>query len=95
MVDNNNERYGTEGLDIDGIWFTPKTILNSQLLESLIVKSDRQNTLLGDLRKNLAEKVKAAGGNALTNYRYKQIATIWSFSSARWIAEGDAVIAKE
>jgi hypothetical protein len=95
LVDYNIEKFGTEGLDVDGIWFTPKTILNSQLLESLIVKSDRQNTLLGDLRKNLADKVKATGGNALTNYRYKQIATVWSFSSVRWIAEGDSVIAKE
>ena len=95
MSDNNVERFGTEGLDVDGIWFTPTTISNSQLIKSLKVTSDRQNTPLSELRRNLANQVKAAGGNALTNYRYKQTATVWSFSSVRWIAEGDAVTARE
>jgi hypothetical protein len=95
LSDNIVERFGTEGLDVDGVWFTPKTIANSQLIKSLRVTSDRQNTLLSELRRNLANQVKAAGGNALTNYRYKQTATVWSFSSVRWVAEGDAVTAKE
>jgi hypothetical protein len=95
LTDNNVERFGTQGLDVDGIWFTPDTIVNSEKIKSLTVTSDRQNTLLSELRKNLANQVKSLGGNALTNYRYKQTATIWSWSSVRWVAEGDAVNAKE
>lgn len=94
MSDHNAEKFGTEGLDIDGIWFTPGDIKNSQLIKSLKVTSDRQNTLLSELRNNLAHQVKLVGGNALTNYRYKQTATVWSFSSVRWVAEGDAVTAR-
>lgn len=95
MADSNLERFGTEGLDVDGVWFTPNNITNSQLIKSLRVTSDRQNTLLSELKRNLANQVKAVGGNALMNYRYKQTATFWSFSSVRWIAEGDAVTAME
>ena len=53
------------------------------------------NKLPETVRKTaLAAKVKAAGGNALDNFKYVQKGTVWSFSSTQWKATGRAVKAE-
>lgn len=82
------ERYGRKGTEHDGIFFTEGVIEGASILGSAEAISNRQNIPLDELKTTLAAKVKAAGGNAIDNFKYVQKGTVWSFSSIQWKATG-------
>ena len=88
------ERFGRKGTEHDGIFFTEGVIEGSSIMGNVEAISNRQNVPLDELKTALAAKVKAAGGNALDNFKYVQKGTIWSFSSTQWKATGRAVKAE-
>jgi hypothetical protein len=89
------EKYGRKGTDVDGIFFTEGEIYGAQVIGDAKTSSDRQNITLEILKKDLAAEVKAKGGNALDNFKYVQKASVFSFSSVRWVATGRIVQAAE
>ena len=89
------EKYGRKGTEFEGIFFTEGPIQSGAKLGLLQVESRKQNTTLNELKHQLAERVKGLGGNALENFSYVQQGTVFSFSSTRWRATGNAVRAIE
>lgn len=85
------ERFGRKGTECDGIFFTEGPISGGTRLGSLMVESRKQNTSLDELKRELAAKVRNLGGNALDEFNYVQQGTVFSFSSTRWRASGNAV----
>lgn len=88
------ERYGRKGTEHDGIFFTEGVIEGGSIMGNVEAISNRQNVPLDELKTTLAAKVKAAGGNALDDFKYVQKGTVWSFSSTQWKATGRAVKAE-
>ena len=88
------ERYGRKGTEHEGIFFTEGVIEGGSFMGNVEAISNRQNVPLDELKTALAAKVKAAGGNALDNFKYVQKGTVWSFSSTQWKATGRAVKAE-
>ena len=88
------ERYGRKGTEHAGIFFTAGVIEGGSIMGNVEAISNRQNVPLDELKTALAAKVKAAGGNALDNFKYVQKGTVWSFSSTQWKATGRAVKAE-
>lgn len=74
----------------DDVFITERLPEGAEVLTSLQVTSDVQNTNIDSLKDRMAAQVKQAGGNVLANFKYSQRATIWSFSSVRWEATGVA-----
>ena len=85
------EKFGRKGTECDGVFFTEGRIEGGVIVGNLVVESRRQNTSLDTLKQELAAKVRALGGNALDNFNYVQQGTVFSFSSTRWRASGNAV----
>ena len=57
--------------EVDGVLFTESS-LEMDSIGSISVRAKTQNTLLGDVKKEVAERVKAMGGNGLMRYSYSQ-----------------------
>lgn len=89
------KRFGREGTECDGIFFTEGIIEGATAVGEIKIDSGRQNIALDELKKKVAAQVKAKGGNALQNFNYVQQGTVFSFSSVRWRVTGTAVIARE
>lgn len=89
------ERFGCKGTECEGVFFTEGRISSGTRLGRVTAESRRQNQNLDALKQELSRKVRALGGNALDEFRYVQQATVFSFSSTRWRASGDAVKVSE
>lgn len=89
------QKYGRQGTECDGIFFTEGIIGGSAKLGSVKVDSGRQNIPLDKLKEKVAVEVRRLGGNALENFNYVQQGTAFSFSSTRWRVTGTAVLANE
>lgn len=89
------EKFGRKGTEFDGIFFTEGPISGAIRLGAVSVDSNKQNTNLEELKRKLAIKVRNLGGNALDEFKYVQQGTVWSFSSTRWRASGNAVSATD
>jgi hypothetical protein len=89
------KRFGREGTDCDGVFFTEGVIEGATALAEIKLDSGRQNIALDELKRKVAAQVKAKGGNALQNFNYVQQGTVFSFSSTRWRVTGTAVVARE
>ena len=88
-----DERYrvgGAMGRPHKGVFFTEGIPEGAEIVTSCSTSSDVQNTNIDTLKDRLAEQVISAGGNVLANFKYSQRGTIWSFSSVRWEATGQA-----
>lgn len=88
-----DDRYrvgGALGRVHEDVFFTEGLPEGAEVLKSLQVTSDVQNTNIDSLKSRLASQVKLAGGNVLADFTYFQRATIFSFSSVRWEATGKA-----
>jgi hypothetical protein len=85
------EKYGRKGTECNGVFFTEGPIAGGTRLGQVQVESRRQNTSLDDLKEQLANRVLKLGGNALDNFNYVQQGTVFSFSSTRWRASGQAI----
>lgn len=92
------ERYGVKGTICDDIFFTESTIPNGFHLKHLHVEISLQNSNLTEIKKILAKKVKALGGNALINFKYGQKKHEWwelvftfKWDTESWHGEGDAI----
>jgi hypothetical protein len=91
------ERNGVRGVTADGIFFTEDAVPAAATLKHLEVEISRQNSNLAAVKAKLAADAKAAGGNALMNFRYGQrphkglrlLLPKWDTES--WFGEGDAV----
>jgi hypothetical protein len=89
------KRFGREGTECDGVFFTEGVIEGATALAEIKLDSGRQNIALDELKRKVAAQVKAKGGNALQNFNYVQQGTVFSFSSTRWRVTGTAVVARE
>jgi len=92
------EKYGVKGTICDDIFFTENSISNSTFIEHLNVEISRQNSNLSEVKKELARKVKAKGGNVLINFKYGQKKHQWwqlvftfKWDTESWHGEGDVV----
>ncbi len=85
------DRFGCKGTECDGVFFTEGRISSGMRLGRVTAESRRQNQSLDALKQELSRKVRALGGNALDDFNYVQQATVFSFSSTRWRASGEAV----
>lgn len=90
------EKYGVKGSICDDIFFTEKSISNSNIVEHIHVEISRQNSNLLEIKNELARKVKARGGNALSNFKYGQKKHEWwqlvftfKWDAESWYGEGD------
>ncbi|NDE59849.1 MAG: hypothetical protein EB010_10580 [Acidimicrobiia bacterium] len=88
-------RYGREGTESDGIFFTEGPIDGAVSLGEIKLDSGRQNISLDQLKIKVAAQVRSRGGNALANFKYVQQGTVFSFSNTRWRVTGTAVRAAE
>lgn len=84
------ERHGVIGTEADGIFFTESSIAGATNLGAVTASSNQQNTSLDTLKAALANQVRSKGGNVLTEFKYVQKATVFSFSSVRITASGTA-----
>ena len=55
----------------DGVLFTESS-MDLQVLGKLSVTAPTQNTLLSDLKLEMAKRAKAMGGNGIINFTYNQ-----------------------
>jgi predicted RNA-binding Zn-ribbon protein involved in translation (DUF1610 family) len=83
---------GHKGYLFQGVFFTEGRPEVTSTLGEVATSSNVQNTNLDWLRERLAEQVKSRGGNALIGFQYVQKASILSFSSVTWKANGTAAI---
>lgn len=88
---NHVVRWGVEGTEMFGVFFTEKSIPGSTVIKHVKAESGRQNIGLDQLKKSLAAQAQVKGAQAIANFSYKQVATVFSFSDIRWTAEGDLV----
>ena len=89
------QKYGRQGTECEGIFFTEGIIEGSIKLGQVKVDSGRQNITLDKLKEKVAAEVRRFGGNALENFNYVQQGTTFSFSSTRWRLTGTAVQAND
>lgn len=81
-------REGVRGTELAGVFFTEATIAGAPALGNVSVEISRQNANLGEVKRALAEKVKAAGGNALMQFTYGQKAhPWWQLLALKWDSE--------
>ncbi|MBI4429805.1 MAG: hypothetical protein HY562_11885 [Ignavibacteriales bacterium] len=89
---------GVQGLDFEGVFFTEQEISKYSTVRHIEVVIKRQNATLDDLKRRMANEAKAAGANAIKNFRYGQrimsalkalIRFQWEIEY--WHGEGDAV----
>jgi hypothetical protein len=90
-------RYGLPGTELNGVFFTEKSVSGATQLKHIKVEISRQNSDLSEVKARLAEQVHRAGGNALINFRYGQRKHGWwelfllKWDTESWHGEGDAV----
>ena len=89
------ERFGRKGTELKGIFFTEGQISSAIIRGDGLASSDRQNISIEMLKEMLADQAIAQGANAVDNWKYVQKATVWSFSSTRWVMTGRLLIAKD
>lgn len=89
------QKYGRQGTECDGIFFTEGIIEGSAKVGSVKIDSGRQNIPLDKLKEKVAVEVRRLGGNALENFNYVQQGTTFSFSSTRWRVTGTAVLTND
>lgn len=81
-------RAGIRGTDLAGVFFTEATVADAPALGTVSVEISRQNANLDEVKRALAEKVKAAGGNALMAFTYGQKAhPWWQMLALKWDSE--------
>src|SRR4051812_37609908 len=84
-------RWGVRGTELFGVFFTESSLPHAKTIKRATARSGRQNIGLVELKQQLAQQARAAGADAVANLRYQQRATVFSFSSIEWLAEGDLV----
>jgi N-glycosylase/DNA lyase len=95
------ERYGVRGSEADGVFFTETAAIEgARVLGEVEVKIGGQNKDIRDIKRELAKRVIAKGGNALVAFRYGQQGNSWwqsfgLFDSEHWYGSGIAVTARD
>jgi membrane protease subunit (stomatin/prohibitin family) len=82
---------GLSGHVFEGVFFSEQGLLNVPVLFHCTAHSNIQNTNIDTLKRTLAMQAKAAGANAVINFKYAQRANFMSMSSVSWDASGEAV----
>lgn len=93
-------RYGVTGSEVDGVFFTEaRSIEGARVLADVKVKVGGQNKDIRQVKVELANKVRALGGNGLVGFTYGQRGNAWHasltglFDAEHWYGAGTAVIA--
>lgn len=89
------EKYGRKGTELKGIFFTEGPISSAKFIGDGLASSDRQNISIEMLKEMMADQALAQGANAVDNWKYVQKASVWSFSSTRWVMTGRLLKADE
>ena len=89
---------GVQGLVFDDVFFTEQEIAKCAVVKHIEVMIKHQNASLDDVKRRISEEVKAAGANAVKNFRYGQriMSTMkallrFQWEIEFWHGEGDAV----
>jgi len=89
---------GVHGNVFHDIFFTESDIAKHPVLKHVTVDIHRQNSNLEEIKQLLADEAKAAGANAVMNFRYGQrLYSNWEvirhlrWEIEYWHGEGDAV----
>jgi hypothetical protein len=84
-------RAGMTGTVVDDVFFTEEAGELYRINPSeLRVKISRQNANLPELKRLLARRVRAAGGNALVGFTYGQKRTFFGWDDVAWQGTGYA-----
>ena len=94
------QRAGLNGNEFDGVFFTESLPSpGMQVLTTINVTRNRQNSNLIEVKQLMAASAKAAGANAVLGFRYGQRAHKWwqqaftfKWDSESWFGEGVAVV---
>ena len=96
------EKFGLKGTEKLDIFFSEKNSTEGELKKKLVVEISRQNANLSQLKEKMAMEAKAAGANAIINFKYGQRAHQWwekaftfKWDTESWYGEGDAVFFSE
>jgi hypothetical protein len=91
-------RFGVDGTECEGIFFTESSILRASQIKRLKVEISLQNSNLLEVKRRLARQAKSVGATAITNFRYGQKSHTWwelllnfKWDTESWYGEGDAV----
>ena len=89
---------GVQGMVFDDVFFTEQEITKCAVVKHIEVMIKHQNASLDDVKRRISEEVKAAGANAVKNFRYGQriMSTMkallrFQWEIEFWHGEGDAV----
>ena len=66
---------------VDGILFSDADLPGDEI-EQVVISISRQNALPSDIKKKMAAKVKALGGNAVSNFEVAQSGHHWLFTAS-------------
>jgi hypothetical protein len=66
---------------VDGILFSDGDLPGDEI-EQVVISISRQNALPSDIKKKMAAKVKALGGNAVSNFEVAQSGHHWLFTAS-------------
>jgi len=83
---------GARGYFFDGIFFSEGIPEGCSIIGTCRAKSNVQNTILDELRTQLAREVRDKGGNALVGFQYTQRANAFSWSNITWETSGRAAL---
>jgi len=86
-------------LEVDGVVITEaRHITGARYLGPVSIQINRQNADLGRVRAELAQQVRALGGNCLGGFEYGQRAHRWwqlllpRWDTELWFGHGDALV---
>ena len=91
-------RSGVVGTVAEGVFFTEADIVGVKRLVSVEVELAKQNADLVAVKREMARRVKACGGNALIQFKYGQRAHKWwenllpKWDSESWHGSGVAAV---
>jgi hypothetical protein len=66
---------------VSGVLFSDGNLPGEEL-EDVVVSISRQNALPSEIKRKMAEKVKAMGGNAVSNFEIAQSGHHWVFTAS-------------
>lgn len=78
---------------VDGVYFTEQE-LPGQVLGKIRVAAPTQNTTLSEVKKEMARKARALGGNCVAHFQYGQKADrffSWRWDTERIVGTGNVV----
>jgi hypothetical protein len=75
---------------VDGVLFSDADLPGEEI-QQVVISISKQNALPSDLKKKMAAKVKALGGNALSNFEVAQSGHHWIFTASLFMWDTESL----